>query len=194
MNDWHSKIAFMNHLRERGLSPEGRTASIQCWIDWNGEIVTFPLWSPVGSLIGYQRYIWNAPKLRRNQGRYYTWITEEYKPIAVWNVSCLMWRGMPATSHCQPVLVTEGIWDAIRCIQCGYDAVATLTCTPTKQFVQWFKLLTQGRKTIAIMDNDENNAGLGLAEFTTSSILCEGYKDIGDMGFINAKRFLDAKV
>ncbi len=186
LSEMADKRSFYNHLLDRGV----REAT-QCWIDWNTERVWFPLWSVTGRLIGYQRYSWEAPKVRSNKGRYFTWITEEYKPLACWGMYQLSLLGRLSMGHSQPILVTEGVFDALRCIQCGYPAVAILTATPSKQFVQWFTMLTQGRNTIGVLDNDESGAGKGLDKLCSSSIMCEWHKDIGDHNEQEAREWLN---
>lgn len=190
LTEFTHKTDFHNHLVVRGL-----TDDVRCWIDWNNEIVTFPLWHPGGWFVGYQKYSWNLPKLRSNEGKYYTWITEQYKPLGVWNLSSLSWANEGGVENSQRVLVTEGIWDAIRCIQCGYNAVAVLGATPNKEYVRWFRMVMQGKECIAILDNDgENRAGLGLTKLCQSSIMVEAHKDIGDYPFEEAQQWLDSKL
>jgi hypothetical protein len=179
--------AFHAHLAERGLTSE------RVWISEESELVYFPLWSPIGALVGYQRYTWNLPKIRSNAGKYFTWITEEYKPLGMWGLEYLSRPtslAMPPDAVSQRVLVTEGIWDAIRCRQAGYNAVAVLTSTPSKQFVQWFRLVMQGKETIGILDNDENDAGKGLTKLCVTSIMCEHHKDIGEHTPNEARQWL----
>ena len=187
--EYSNKLRFYNHLKDRGVGVD-----TQCWIDWNSERVWFPLWSVNGRLIGYQRYSWQEEKVRSNRGKYFTWITEEYKPLACWGLSQLSLARRPAISPSQPILVVEGIFDALRCVEAGYVALGVLGATPSKQFVSWFKMLLQGRNTIAILDNDENNAGCGLTKLCTSAIMCEWYKDMGDHNKHEAKRWLHDKI
>jgi len=176
---------FIRHLAERGLSDE------HFWIDEDSERIWFPLYS-VGSikLVGYQRYSWREGKLRDNGGRYWTWISDAYKPLACWGLSYLNWSDGFACRSSQRVLVTEGIWDAIRCRRAGYNAVAVLTATPSKQFIAWFKLVMQGKELVGVLDNDENNTGLRLQSLCSSSIICEEHKDIGEYSTKEAKLWL----
>lgn len=193
INEAQSKIEFHNHLVERGLSD----VDVHYWLDWNNELVYFPLWSPTGVMVGYQKYTWRLPKIRSNAGKYFTWITESYKPLAFWGYDTLYRPNspsMPADAVSQRVLVTEGIWDAIRCQQCGYNAVAVLTATPNKQFKQWFRMVMQGKEVIGILDKDENNAGAGLTKLCDSSIMCELHKDIGEHSPREAEQWLKSKI
>lgn len=183
--DYNDKHEFYYHLRDRGVK-----ANTQCWIDWNSERIWFPLWSVGGRLIGYQCYSWREKKIRSNKGKYFTWITEEYKPLACWGLSQLSLTRRPRISHSQPILVVEGIFDALRCIEAGYVALAVLTATPARQFTQYLKMLLQGKNTIAILDNDESNAGLGIAKLCNRAIIVEKHKDMGDHSTQEAKQWL----
>lgn len=179
---------FPQHIQRRGAH------TVRCWIDWATEIVTFPLWGINGSLLGYQRYSWNQPKKRSNIGKYFTWITEEYKPLAFWGMEYVTSKVSPCGLHSEvsqpPLLVCEGIFDAIRCIQCGFRACAILTATPSKQFVQWFNYLTYHQMTIAIKDND--GAKSGLDKLGNSGIItCEWHKDMGDHTVNEADEWLN---
>lgn len=144
---------FEKHLEERGLSPK-----IRCWIDYNDEIVRFPLWTlGNGKLIGYCRYAWKAPKLRSNdsEGRYINKANEAY---------CMLW-GLEHFYDSETLFVTEGVWDAIRVINTGYAAVAALTATPSKAFMTHWKLLIGNRRVIVVCDSDA--AGAKLAKLGT---------------------------
>lgn len=188
LKEMQNKMLFHDHLLKRGLTDE-----IRCWIDWNTERVFFPMWSPP-VLVGYQRYSWNEPKIRSNAGRYFTWITEEYKPLAIWGLTELDESDRLGLRDPDLVLVCEGVWDAIRCIQCGYNAVAVLTATPAKEFVHWFRRIMQRKNLVGILDNDKNNAGLGLTKLCTSTIMCELHKDMGDHLPYEARNWLDLKL
>lgn len=169
---------FAVHCERRGL-----TSKLKCWRDDETEILTFPLWHS-DKLVGYQRYDWRAEKLRSNQGRYFTWITEEYRPLAVWGTEYL--RQEPTLFIC------EGIWDAVRILNSGRQAIATLTATPNRQFVAWFKREFGTFRKIGILDRDENKAGMGLVK------LCDlwynspvGFKDMGEMSQEQASNFIE---
>jgi len=167
---------FIQHIRRRGAD------RVRSWIDWAGEVVTFPLWTANGKLVGYQRYVWNEPKRRSNIGKYFTWITEEYKPLAFWGMEYVLPNPAGCANHStvsqKPLLVCEGIFDAIRCIQCGFRACAILTATPSRQFVHWFNQLTYHQLTISIKDNDGAESGLDkLAKYV---IMSAWHKDMGD--------------
>lgn len=192
LDEYNSKQEFYEHLRKRAVGDNTR-----CWIDWNGELVTFPIWTIDGKLIGYQRYDWRAPKVRSNKGRYFTWISEPYRGSAsFYGMDQLSWslsRPKSAQYDSQRILVVEGIFDALRCIQAGWPAIAVLTATPNKQFVQHFKFLMQAKNmcAIGILDNDEGGAGNGLRKLCRSSIMCEWHKDMGDHTDVEAQVWLN---
>jgi len=171
------RTPFVQHLLERGL-----TEDISHWIDYVCEIVTFPLFGVDKAYRGYQRYAWDQPKIRSNLGRYYTWISPEYRPLAFWGMEYVS----PYLARCagrevasdSPLIIVEGIFDALRVIQCGFRACAILTATPSPLFVGWFNQLTLRQRKIAIKDNDGQKSGLDkLAQY---AIMSEWHKDLGD--------------
>jgi len=167
---------FLIHLYERGLF---QTPVINYWADWDNEIVTFPLWTAGGGLVGYQRYTWHEEKKRANGGKYFTWITDLWKPCAFWGMEyALNWGGYKYKSR--SLLITEGVWDALRCLQQGYRACAILSATPNRQFTHWFRQLTHNQRVVAIKDNDLNNAGNGLDKLADVGYNVERHKDIGE--------------
>lgn len=180
-------MMFNSHLKSRGLFD----ANPHVWVDWTGKLVTFPLWSTSGVLVGYQKYDWLAPKLRSNQGRYFTWIGESHKPFGIWGMEYVLSSDRFTT----PLLVTEGVWDAIRAIGAGYRACAILTATPHKSLVKWFKLVTLGQHTVSIRDNDgDNKCGMGLDKLTDVGYTVQGTKDLGEMDLVRAKSWLKKTV
>jgi len=176
-NVFYDTDLFKLHLDKRGLNSD-----IKCWIDQENEIVTFPLWSPSGNLVGYQRYTWHNEKLRSNEGRYFTWIGETYRPYAVW--------GWEYYNRPGPLFIAEGIWDAIRVVNAGYSCFATMTATPHKTFKNWLSLVTGNRERIALCDNDENNAGLSLAKLGHFWYIVPGH-DLNDLTPVEVKSFLE---
>ena len=179
---------FIQHLEQRGLSPD-----IRAWVDYEGEIVTFPLWGASGVLVGYQRYTWKEPKIRSNAGKYYTWITAEYKPVAVWGMEYILDNG--GNWESPSLVVVEGIWDAISCIQCGYRACALLTATPNKQLIGWFRYLTMGQDVVAIKDSpNKKEQKSGLDKLANHAIMCVEEKDMGDHSPQQAIKFLSENI
>src|SRR5690606_3733249 len=174
---------FKSHLETRGLFD----ANPYVWVDWSSELVTFPLWSTNGILVGYQKYDWRAAKLRSNVGKYFTWIGDSHKPYGIWGMEYVLSSDRFAT----PLLITEGVWDAIRAIGAGYRACAILTATPHKSLVKWFRTITYGQLRISIRDNDgENKCGHGLDKLADLGYTVEGVKDLGEMSLAGARSWL----
>lgn len=179
---------FMTHIIERGLitvthSYTGLPAyswACNAFISWREEIITFPLWNAAGGMAGYQRYTWNAEKKRCNQGRYFTWITEGYKPLAFWGMEyALNWEKKEWYSP--SLIIVEGIFDAIRALDCGFRSCAILTSTPAKQFIQWFRMLTHNQHIIAIKDKpSEKEQKSRLDRLADVCYTCQWEKDLGD--------------
>jgi hypothetical protein len=165
------------HLWDRGLFD----VNPLCWIDLKQEVLTFPLWSPIGFLVGYQFYDWRARKLRCNEGRYFTRISPSFKPLGIWGMEWVL-QGEG------PLLILEGIWDAIRAIGAGYRACALLTATPAKELLQWFHMLSYWQDTVVVADND--GAGNHLRKLGRRSITVEGAKDLNALSPSEAKSFL----
>lgn len=171
---------FVKHLESRGLFD----APIPSWsADMETEALSFHFWSPAGTLVGYQSYYWRQPKLRSNEGRYFTWIGSAYRPLGLWGMEYILSRKK------EPLIITEGIWDAIRAIGAGYRACAILTATPNPTFKRWFTNITYGQDTVVVKDNDE--AGESLTVLGARSVSCPApYKDLGEMSPDEAFSFL----
>jgi len=171
-------VNFREHLAQRGLTPE-----IHCWIDYKKELVTFPLYNGGLQLAGYQIYNWNERARRNNGGRYWTYISSSFKNNVVY--------GLGNLKNTPELFIVEGIWDAIRIIQCGYNAIATMCNNPNKQLVWWIKHFFTNKTRIVICDND--NAGKELGKCGNYSYSIESpYKDINQMPFNQAKIFLES--
>jgi hypothetical protein len=153
---------FQQHLRERGLNEH-----IAAWVSQEEEIVRFPVWTIDGKLIGYQRYNWAAGKLRSNaiHGRYITKVNPAYKEVAFWGAEF---------KDLSPDIIfyTEGVWDAIRIINCGYTCYAIFTCSPSRQLKEHMSLLNRNRRQIMVGDNDDNKAGMRARGFAPEFFLC----------------------
>lgn len=120
-------------------------------LDYEKEVVTFPIYSPAGVWIGYESYTWKEEKKRCNGGRYFTWISEAYKQSAFWGYEHACGEG--------PLFIVESIWNAARLINAGRQVIATLGATPHRQMQQLIKSMWPGRYRIVICDNDANKAG-----------------------------------
>jgi len=164
---------FTEHLKMRGLKPNHRV-----WIDHLQEVVTFPLWSfPLlgkSRLIGYQRYNWQEVKIRNNCGKYYTWLTDDSKD-----------RGCYGLDNCYghgPLFVVEGIWDSLRVVNCYFDCLALLTCSPCKNMRAHLRQLAGKRPIVALCDNDENKSGLRLKSAADYFfVVPDPYKDVNEI-------------
>ena len=170
-----------NHLRARGLDP-GRTQVI---LDKQTNQATFILYNLSGQLVVYQKYNPNGDKKAFNDsklGRYFTYVTKESEKsskMAVWGTETI-------TKDVREFFVTEGIFDAIKLHNAGKAAIAVLSNNP-KVLKSWFK--ATGKKTIAIIDNDE--AGRKLGNLTDERYTPpEGKKDLGEMTQSEVNQFL----
>jgi hypothetical protein len=181
---------FYYHLMDRGWR-----GWLNSWVDWETETVTFPLYShntqphlarsmDCPKWIGYQRYRWNQPKVRGNSSReqrYYTYVQEEHKGMAVYGWDNCFGHG--------PLFITEGIFDALKVTNCWWDCIALTTNQPTKQAKQWLNDITYGRKVIALLDRGEP-----YIRWMRIASECwyppEPYGDIGDMPLDEVSEFI----
>jgi len=172
--------AFYYHLMDRGWRPW-----LNSWVDWSNEVVTFPIYSST-KWVGYQRYRWNAEKIRGNeQGkhqRYFTHVQSEYRGMAVYGWDNCFGHG--------PLFVVEGIFDALKVTNCWWDCIALTTNKPTKQFKQWFKMVTRGRTTISLMDRGEPSERWTQLTDIAISVPCD-FNDVGDMTLEQARPFIE---
>lgn len=156
-------MTFEEHITERGGSFISKIHPF--FIDYTDEIITFPLWTTNGRLVGYQRYFWKADKLKNNSdlGRYYTYRSKE--ALTAWGLEYLDLFSR------EPLYIVEGIWDAISILNTGRRALAVLSNNP-KSLVSWFRTLPC--KTIAVCDGDEAGKKLaGCCDYNV--ILPEGF-------------------
>jgi len=151
---------FRKHLDDRGLKPW-----IKSWIDYDNEVITFPLYHG-GKMVGYQRYNWQADKKHE---RYYTWITEAYRTTTPYGVDNCFGHG--------PLFVTEGIWDALRVFACWVDCVALLTCSPHRQLKQWLRMYADRRPIVLLADADGKMGNWGDYRFLPP----DGAKDANEL-------------
>lgn len=140
------------------------------WVDVETKILTFPLWSCTGQLLGYQQYNFRTDKSREKdrKSRYYPCIRRDW--LSFWGLEFL------DLSSKDPLYVVEGIWDAIRVLNAGYRCIAVLSNNPKKMK----NLLTSlPCKTVALCDGDES--GKLLAKVCDESIILPEGKDCNDM-------------
>lgn len=158
---------FNEHLKDRGLS-EGMKEVV--FIGYENEVVTFPLWSCTGQLLGYQKYDWRADKLKNNDGhgRYYTYRRKDW--LTFWGL------GLINLNSNKPLYLVEGVWDAISVNNAGYDCIAVLSNNP-QQLKNLLRCLP--RKVIAICEGDK--AGKMLSRVADGAVYLKEGVDPNDM-------------
>lgn len=149
-------------------------------MDATNEVVTFPLWSiePFASqnrkLVGYQRYQWNETKARDNGGRYFTWVSESYKDRIAYGIENCYGHG--------PLFIVEGIWDALSVVNCYFDCLACLCCSPSKNLKAHLRQIAGKRPIVALCDNDGNPDSRKLGSWVDDMFFTpDGYKDTNSM-------------
>lgn len=167
---------FTEHLIRRGY--QGSLLNLTC-VNWEKEIVTFPLWSSTGQLLGYQQYDWRADKLRNNdfKGRYYTYRRKDW--LSFWGLDSI------DLSSTEPLYVVEGIWDAVSVMSAGYRCIAVLSNNP-QQLKNLLNCLPC--KTVALCDGDK--AGKMLSRVCDDRIVLPDGVDCNDMSSIEIKEML----
>lgn len=166
---------FGIHLKKRGLKPWHRV-----WVDSQQEVVTFPLWSiesfGQAKLVGYQRYNWRETKIRDNGGKYFTWVADAYKDRIAYG-----------REHCYghgPLFVVEGVWDSLSVVNCYFDCVALLTCSPSKNLKAHLRQLAGERPIVGLIDHDNNKAGDRMKSACDKWFYPpHGYKDCNEIPF-----------
>jgi DNA primase len=168
---------FVCHLASRAGSPSHIKYG---WIDFDNQIVTFPLWTVTGQLIGYQQYNWNADKLRNNdsKGRYWTYRRKDI--LTAWGLEYVN------LSSTEPLYLVEGIWDAISVLHTGRRCLAVLSNNP-QQLKPW--LSTLPCTTIALCDGDK--AGEMLSRVCDKKIILPDGIDANGMTVYDLAEFLN---
>jgi len=118
------------------------------------DVACLTLWNLSGQMCGYQQYRPASGKEKRNnprEGRYYTSVhgRKNEKPIAIWGLESLDYRK-------DIIVITEGVFDAVRFHNYNIPAVALLSSS-YKPYKNW--LLSLGRKIYK--GEDESGSGLG---------------------------------
>lgn len=159
------KNSFDNYLISRLGTPNPNWKDVV--VNPNNEVLTFLLYSPDQRLVGYQKHCWDLPKLQDNSGRYSYYISQGEMPIF----------GLEYLRSLEdPILVVEGVFDALTLRRLGYQAISPLTVCPRKSVQKWIQHLPN---TIAICDGDR--AGLQLQNLTERSILLPEGEDCNSM-------------
>lgn len=161
------------HLKERGVNNRVRLLGL------DEDVAVFPLYNLMGQLVGYQNYRPHATKKKTNdprEARYYTHVSQK----TVW--------GLEYLDPKQPVLfVVEGVFDAVKLVELGYNAVATLSNDPKAVA---YMLWSLPYKKVVLCDNDP--AGRKLAKYGDTYVVCPKGKDLGELTFEETKLFVEA--
>ncbi len=162
---------FIEHLRNRGLNNR-----IPFDIDYEQEIVSFPLFTPYGIRAGYQNYRWKCDKTKNNDeehGRYFSWVCERHRYSGFFGTETLDRPG--------PLFIVEGIWDAISIINCGYACLAVLGSTPSPAMVDYVTRgcgKTASKFRVGILDGDDSYST--LKRLVHKSFTTKPFKDINE--------------
>lgn len=176
---------FVEHLRSRGLN-----GNVPCSIDYEQEVVSFPVYTVWGQLAGYQNYRWKCDKTKNNDeenGRYFSWVAPNYRHCAFF--------GLESLSRPGPLFVVEGVWDAISVLNCGFACIALLGATPSKQmirYINWECPPISGRFRVGLLDNDE--ASGKMKSVVHKSFTAEPFKDINECPRMYTPSFIYRKL
>lgn len=119
LTEYATDSTFAKHLEERmGSMYQAILSSSSCVVDWDNEIVTFLIYSYSGKLAGTEQYNWKLSKNLPNEGKYIKHIPLKGVP----------W-GIEFKRNTNMAIVTEGIFDCIRCLESGYDSYPLHTFT-----------------------------------------------------------------
>ena len=176
---------FIQHLLNRGLNN-----NILFDIDYDQEIVSFPLFTPWGKRVGYQNYRWNNDKTKHNNekyGRYYSHISPSYRHCAFFGTDSLRRQG--------PLFIVEGVWDAVSVLNCGYACLALLGATPSPEMTHYINEVDidiSSRFRVGILDNDETSAK--MKKVVHRSFCTKPFKDINECPRMYIKSFIYRKL
>lgn len=140
--------ALAKHLKSRGMKPE----NYNIWYGKN--IITFPLYSFGGQLIGYQQYRPDAPKHAENpkEARYFTRMYGNGQ--SVWGLDA------PLYDDDRIIFLTESIFKSTAIHNIGRNSWAILGSNISIKLLQQLRLLPF--EFICIGDNDK--AGIEFAD------------------------------
>lgn len=174
-------MTFHEHVQDRGGG--FCKQRVNCYVDTGSEVITFPLWTTNGKLVGYQRYDWRADKLRSNdtKGKYYTY--RDKNILSCWGIDC------NDLTSAEDLFVVEGIWDAISVINTGRRCVAVLSNNP-QNLKTWFRTLPC--RTVALCDGDK--AGKMLSRVCDKAITMPQGVDCNDMSLLELNEYLKEKL
>jgi len=133
---------------------------------------TFMLYNLSGKIVGYQRYMpLNTDRARNDfNGRYYTYRMNQ--EIAIF--------GLESYKANSTVIITEGIFDAVRLTKRGCTALALLTNAPNSSMLNSISLLPN--RIVAIVDNDDGGKLFKkkIVQVANAIITCTHNKDLGE--------------
>lgn len=187
----NEKESIEHNLLARGVDPN----RIHLFVDKDSNLATFLIYNLSGKLIGYQQYNPNGSKAFRQSpdekfkdvARYWTYVTKgerNKREIAVW--------GLETYDNSKELFVTEGIFDAVKIQNAGYAAVAVLANDP-EPTKEWFRIIGQQKRVIAILDNDEQLAGDKLRNYVPEYYKTpDPYKDLGEMPQEEVNSFIES--
>lgn len=139
---------------------------------------TFLLWNFSTELVGYQRYNPSGEKntTDKYKMKYLTRVTgkKEFQKIGAWGLETV------TLNPNEPLFLTEGIFDACKLHNLGFEAIAVLANHPIA-LRNW--LFTLNKVTVAVCDGDK--AGLALAKVANYSTRLPVDSDVGSL---DAKR------
>jgi DNA primase len=112
-------ISFNEHILTR-LGKFSVYENRSFYVDYINEKLAFLIFSPTQQLVGFQQYYWKGSKKQNNleTGKYYSYYTKGFNFVP-WGYEFYV----PG----KPIVVVEGIFDAISVINAGYNAFAILS-------------------------------------------------------------------
>lgn len=167
---------FIKHIQSRSLGLLGfDTDEGFGYVDYEEEVVTFPLYNLSGQMLGYQAYRWDKDKVRNNPNprmqRYFTRLPKE--TLAVYGLHLL------PEGYLGPIFLVEGVWEAIVGYFFDVPCLAVLGSDP-KGLMNWVHSISN--PVIALVQPD--SAGQKLKKYGKN-----GYIQLeGDLDDIFTKR------
>ena len=124
---------FIEHIQDRSFGLLGFDTDEEFGgVDYDEEVVTFPLYNLSGQMLGYQTYRWNKSKASNKvdprMQRYFTRLPRE--ALAVYGLHLL------PEGYLGPIFLVEGVWEAIVGYFFGVPCVAVLGSDP-KGLMNW---------------------------------------------------------
>lgn len=139
------------------------------YIDEENQLAYFWIYNVTGQLVGYQRYNPTGDKnYKTGNPKYHTY--GALNTLRVWGLETVK-------KDDSVIFATEGIFDVCRLTRHGLSGIATMTNSPTSDFLNWKYMMN--RKFVLISDNDV--AGKLLQKcFSYVEVVPNGYKDLGE--------------